>query len=74
MSSDGSWTSAADACRTLRITRSTLYAYVSRGFIRSEVASSASRARRYSRDDVERLKREGAVAGPAASVQGSFMS
>ena len=41
----------------LDITRATLYAYVSRGFIRSEPGPGASRARRYSRDDVERLRR-----------------
>jgi len=49
--------SAADACRVLRVTPATLYAYVSRGFVRSEATRSASRRRRYSRDDVERLRR-----------------
>src|SRR5262249_43706468 len=57
MSTDGSWMSASDACRVLRITPATLYAYVSRGFVRSEATRSASRQRRYSRDDVERLRR-----------------
>ena len=57
MSSDRSWMSAEDASRALRVTRTTLYAYVSRGFVRSESGSGASRARRYSRDDVERLQR-----------------
>ncbi len=42
----------------LDVSRATLYAYVSRGFLRSQAAASgASRERRYSRDDVERLRR-----------------
>src|SRR5499427_368559 len=57
MSADRSWLSAADACRALGIAPATLYAYVSRGFVRSEATSGASRQRRYSRDDVERLRR-----------------
>jgi citrate synthase len=48
---------AADAARTLGVTRATLYAYVSRGLIRSETGTATTRARRYSRDDVDRLKR-----------------
>src|SRR6476469_4568262 len=51
------WVSAAEASRTLGITRPTLYAYVSRGLIRSEPGASATRERRYARDDIERLKR-----------------
>lgn len=51
------WVGAAEAARLLDVTRATLYAYVSRGFIRSEPGPGASRARRYSRDDVERLRR-----------------
>jgi len=57
MTADRSWVSAADACRILRVAPATLYAYVSRGFVRSEATRSASRQRRYSRDDVERLRR-----------------
>ena len=42
----------------LDVSRATLYAYVSRGFVRSRAtATSTSRERRYSRDDVERLRR-----------------
>jgi citrate synthase len=41
----------------LAVTRPTLYAYVSRGFIRSEAHAGSSRQRRYSRDDVDRLRR-----------------
>jgi citrate synthase len=57
MTAERSWMSAAEAARALRVTRSTLYAYVSRGFIRSETRAGSSRERRYSRDDVERLRR-----------------
>lgn len=46
---------AAEAAATLGITQSTLYAYVSRGLIRSEEVPG-SRARRYHRADVEALK------------------
>src|SRR5262249_58086517 len=48
---------AADACGVLQVTRATLYAYVSRGHVRWEVAGGRSRLRRYSRDDIERLRR-----------------
>src|SRR4051812_26616217 len=51
------WISAAEAAKTLRVTRETLYAYVSRGMIRSQPGSDARRERRYARDDVERLRR-----------------
>jgi citrate synthase len=51
------WVSAADAARTLGVTRPTLYAYVSRGLIRSQPGPGASRERRYAREDVDRLKR-----------------
>ena len=49
--------SAAEASRTLGVTRATLYAYVSRGLIRSEPGTSATRERRYAREDIDRLKR-----------------
>ena len=51
------WITAAEAARTLEVTRATLYAYVSRGIIRSEPKPGTTRERRYSRDDVERLRR-----------------
>ena len=50
------WIGAADAARLLGVTRATLYAYVSRGFIRSQPGTGTSRERLYARDDVERLK------------------
>jgi citrate synthase len=57
MTADSGWITAADAARTLGVTRATVYAYVSRGLIRSEARGPAPRERRYPRDDVERLKR-----------------
>src|SRR5688572_4852963 len=57
MSPRHSWMSAADASALLGVSRTTLYAYVSRGFVRSQATSGTSRERRYSRDDVERLRR-----------------
>ncbi|HEY3517368.1 MAG TPA: citrate synthase family protein [Gammaproteobacteria bacterium] len=50
------WLDADEAVETLGVSRATLYAYVSRGRIRSEAAPGAQRRRRYSRDDIERLK------------------
>ena len=49
--------SAADAAALLRVSRATLYAYVSRGFLRSQPMPGATRERGYARDDVERLRR-----------------
>src|SRR5689334_23261744 len=47
---------AQEAADALGISISTLYAYVSRGMIRSEASGADPRARRYSAEDVERLK------------------
>jgi citrate synthase len=55
-----SWISAADAARLLGVTRPTLYAYVSRGYVRSQVAPGRHRERMYSGDDVERLRQRAA--------------
>jgi citrate synthase len=57
MSASRSWVSAAEAAAMLRVSRATLYAYVSRGFIRSQPTAAATRERGYARDDVERLRR-----------------
>ena len=51
------WVTAADACVMLRVNRATLYAYVSRGRVRSQPTPGQSRARVYSREDVEGLRR-----------------
>lgn len=50
------WLDATEAVEALGVSRATLYAYVSRGHIRSEAAPGGERRRRYSRDDIERLK------------------
>jgi citrate synthase len=57
MSTDHLWISAGQAARVLRVSRATLYAYVSRGYVRSQSKPGSWRERRYSRDDVERLRR-----------------
>src|SRR5262245_8378748 len=51
------WIGAGEAARLLGVARTTLYAYVSRGFIRSQAAPGATRERMYSHDDVARLRR-----------------
>ncbi len=51
------WLTATEAATALGVTRATLYAYVSRGLVRSEPTPGPSRARRYAREDVERLRR-----------------
>jgi citrate synthase len=51
------WLSAGHAAELLGVTVATLYAYVSRGFIRSEPTPGGPRARGYLREDVERLRR-----------------
>jgi citrate synthase len=52
----GPWLSAADAARLLGVARPTLYAYVSRGYLRSQASPGSTRARVYARDDIERLR------------------
>lgn len=47
--------SAAEAAEVLNVSRATLYAYVSRGLIRSEEAGNNSRTRRYNAEDVAGL-------------------
>ena len=51
------WVAAGEASRLLGVSLPTLYAYVSRGFVRSQPLPGSSRARRYSREDIERLRR-----------------
>ena len=49
------WVEAAAAIELLGVSRATLYAYVSRGHIRSEPLAGDTRRRRYSREDIERF-------------------
>src|SRR5256885_528887 len=53
------WLSSADAASHLGVSRATLYAYVSRGLIRSSAAPGHPRQRRYAAEDVERLRGRG---------------
>ncbi len=50
------WLDAHDATAALGVSAATLYAYVSRGRVRSETVPGSARRRRYSREDIERLK------------------
>jgi citrate synthase len=52
---------AREAAEELGISRATLYAYVSRGLIRSELISSGQRQRRYRTEDIQRLKQRQAL-------------
>ncbi len=61
------WISSAEAARRLGVSPATLYAYVSRGLLRSE-GTSGQRERRYRADDVSRLKRRRDVGRKAESI------
>lgn len=50
------YVTAREAAEALGVSLDTLYAYVSRGQIRSEPGVGKSRARRYRREDVDRLR------------------
>ncbi|HEY7766774.1 citrate synthase family protein [Longimicrobium sp.] len=64
---------AKEACRELGVAPQTLYAYVSRGLIRSEPSPGASRARHYHAEDVRRLKeRSAARRDPDAAAGGAL--
>jgi len=47
---------AEEAAKRLGISRATLYAYVSRGYVRSSPDPEHPRERRYAREDIERLR------------------
>ncbi|HEX2227352.1 MAG TPA: citrate synthase family protein [Candidatus Binatia bacterium] len=64
---------AAQAAEALNISLPTLYAYVSRGLIRSEAAGSAKRRRRYRAEDVRALKqRKELRRNPTKAVEGAL--
>jgi citrate synthase len=64
---------AQEAAAELDISPATLYAYVSRGMIRSEAAGDDSRVRRYSAEDIDRLKaRKAARHNPDAAAEGAL--
>jgi citrate synthase len=58
--------SSAEAARYLGVSRQTLYAYVSRGWVRSETGGSR-RSRRYNRLDLERLRQRKEVRNEPAT-------
>lgn len=70
--SSSQYLTAKQAALSLGVTRATLYAYASRGHLRSEAVPGKSKERRYYRDDVERLKsRKAARRDPSkAAAQG----
>lgn len=62
--------SATQAAKALGVRPATLYAYVSRGLIRSEAAGADQRGRRYLAEDIEQLKlRKKARRNPSQAVQ-----
>lgn len=64
------WIDADEAATLLGVRKVTLYAYVSRGLLRSEAGGGDGRARRYSRADVEALlAKKGARQDPERAVQ-----
>lgn len=67
------WVSAAEAARLLGVKHPTLYAYASRGLVRSAAAGRGDRSRVYHRSDLERLRtRSLARAGHAAVAAGAL--
>lgn len=48
--------SATEAANELNVSLTTLYAYVSRGLVRSEVVGGSKRNRRYRSEDIQKLK------------------
>ena len=62
------WLSAAEAARRLGVKRETLYAYVSRGLVRSTPKGGRTRARLYAREDIERARRRAEDRRDPASI------
>lgn len=75
---DGPWLSAEEAATRLGVSRATLYAYVSRGMLRSEPVADGpgatrSRVRRYHAGDVAQLlERTRVRRDPAALAEGTL--
>jgi citrate synthase len=64
---------ATEAARALGISRATLYAYVSRGLVRSEAVDNAKRNRRYRADDIRTLKqRKDVRRNPGKAIEGAL--
>ena len=64
---------AQEAAAELGVKPATLYAYVSRGLVRSEANGNVNRERRYSAEDVQRLKeRQEQRRDPTSAVTGAL--
>lgn len=64
---------AREAADALGISPATLYAYVSRGLVRSEAIGGSSRERRYSAEDIQKLKeRQQQRKNPAQAVRNAL--
>jgi len=67
------WLSSDDASKRLGVSRTTLYAYVSRGLVRSAPAPVNAHQRRYAAEDVERLRsRSEQRRDPAKAAEGAL--
>ena len=70
---EGRYLTARRAAEELGVTLATLYAYVSRGMIRSEAVGGSGRRRRYRAEDVRRLKeRKERRRDPDRAVEGAL--
>src|SRR5215467_5121002 len=63
----GEWLSSREAAKRLGVSAATLYAYVSRGLLRSE-AIDGRRERRYRADEIARLRHRHQVGRKAESI------
>lgn len=69
----GPYLTAREAAEALGISLPTLYAYVSRGLVRSEAAGGSARSRRYHAEDIQRLKeRQQQRRDPGKMVEGAL--
>ena len=72
-STDEEWVTASAAAELLDVKRTTLYAYASRGLVRSRPVAG-SRERRYAREDLTRLAQKSAARSGHAAVAASALS
>ena len=71
--SQAPYLTAQEAATELGVKLPTLYAYVSRGLIRSEISGNAKRERLYSAEDVQHLKqRQEQRRDPTSAVAGAL--
>src|SRR5919199_418694 len=70
---EGRYMSALQAAEELGVSPATLYAYVSRGLVRSEAAEKGGRSRRYRAEDVRRLReRKEQRRDPSKAAEGAL--